>query len=272
MKWKYSPSGLKNCWIFLIGSKNPVLWLAHVIACSIFVKQTSFSLFWIEYTAKSRLKFVLFCLTSAFFFSTYLSLHNCDPIFDKILKDSTSVHNCEKLFAVPTWKQFCYFLLYVLLKISSKVWTEHFWLLYYTIFTTIVQKKFISAVDLVWLETHYYLNSSQLWTIFFHLVCLIQYSLSLSLSLSWMPDNHFFTIELSSNASLDVYPDNTLASFRTSLAEPIELEEGKWWVSLSEITYPRNVINVDQGRFDFYWYYKNKWLRIWRFRRVITRV
>ena len=85
--------------------------------------------------------------------------------------------------------------------------------------------------------------------------------LSFSLSLSWMPDNHFFTIELSSNASLDVYPDNTLASFRTSLAEPIELEEGKWWVSLSEITYPRNVINVDQGRFDFYWYYKNKWLR-----------
>ena len=186
MKWKYSPSGLKNCWIFLIGSKNPVLWLAHVIACSIFVKHTSFSLFWIEYTAKSRLKFVLFCLTSAFFFSTYLnlsmfyqksvhncelifvvltrnnffcllvymgskmwtalvccfctSLHNCDLIFDKTLKDSTSIHNCEQLFAVPTWKQFCYFLLYVLLKISSKVWTEHFWLLYYTIFTTIVQK------------------------------------------------------------------------------------------------------------------------------------
>ena len=93
MKWKYSPSGLKNCWIFLIGSKNPVLWLAHVIACSIFVKHTSFSLFWIEYTAKSRLKFVLFCLTSAFFFSTYLSL---SVFYQK------SVHNCELIFVVLT--------------------------------------------------------------------------------------------------------------------------------------------------------------------------
>ena len=74
------------------------------------------------------------------------SLHNCDLIFDKTLKDSTSIHNCEQLFAVPTWKQFCYFLLYVLLKISSKVWTEHFWLLYYTIFTTIVQKNSLTKI------------------------------------------------------------------------------------------------------------------------------
>ena len=110
MKWKYSPSGLKNCWIFLIGSKNPVLWLAHVIACSIFVKHTSFSLFWIEYTAKSRLKFVLFCLTSAFFFSTYLSL---SVFYQK------SVHNCELIFVVLTHNNFfC-----LLLNMSSKMWT-----------------------------------------------------------------------------------------------------------------------------------------------------
>ena len=44
-------------------------------------------------------------------------------------------------------------------------------------------------------------------------------------------ENSFFTIDLSSNASLDCYPDNTLASFRTSLSAPLELDDNQWTVS-----------------------------------------
>ena len=50
-----------------------------------------------------------------------------------------------------------------------------------------------------------------------------------------MTDN--FIVTLSSNASSDVYPTNTLASFRTYLPTTIELD-GKWEVGLTEITYP----------------------------------
>ena len=61
-----------------------------------------------------------------------------------------------------------------------------------------------------------------------------------------------FTLELASNSSLNVYPENTLASFRTVLIECIELF-GHWEVSLLEISYPRNIFNIVEGTFDLCW-------------------
>lgn len=61
-----------------------------------------------------------------------------------------------------------------------------------------------------------------------------------------------FTVFLSSNASLDVSQSNTLSSFRTYLPSPLQLD-GEWEVALANVTYPRQVINVTEGRFDFYW-------------------
>ena len=64
-------------------------------------------------------------------------------------------------------------------------------------------------------------------------------------------ENSFFTIDLSSNASLDCYPDNTLASFRTSLSAPLELDDNQWTVSLSSITCPKKFFNIVEGKFDY---------------------
>ena len=68
-----------------------------------------------------------------------------------------------------------------------------------------------------------------------------------------------FTINLSSNASLNVYKSNTLASFRTILSCPFELE-GSWEVGVTEMTYPRQINNI---RVFFYFYYhgKKSWVK-----------
>ena len=64
-------------------------------------------------------------------------------------------------------------------------------------------------------------------------------------------ENSFFTIDLSSIASLDCYPDNTLASFRTSLSAPLELNDNQWTVSLSSITCPKKFFNIVEGKFYY---------------------
>ena len=46
-----------------------------------------------------------------------------------------------------------------------------------------------------------------------------------------------FTIELVSNASGDLFPDNTLSCFTDFLPEQVNLEE-QWEVAVSEIFYP----------------------------------
>ena len=46
-----------------------------------------------------------------------------------------------------------------------------------------------------------------------------------------------FTIELVSNASAQLVPDNTLSSFTIFLPEQLNLE-GEWEVAISEIAYP----------------------------------
>ena len=48
-----------------------------------------------------------------------------------------------------------------------------------------------------------------------------------------------FYVTLPSDSSANFFPDNTIASFRTKLATPIELEPDKWEVGLVEISYPR---------------------------------
>ena len=69
-----------------------------------------------------------------------------------------------------------------------------------------------------------------------------------------------FTVTLTSNASLDVYPSNTLASFRTCLSAPIELD-GQWEVGLTDITYPRKIFNIRDSKFDFYFYKDKIWVK-----------
>lgn len=59
-------------------------------------------------------------------------------------------------------------------------------------------------------------------------------------------------IEVVSNASPDVYPNNTMASFTNFLPDQIELD-GEWEVGLLEISYPAMYYNITNGKF-FYQY------------------
>ena len=60
-----------------------------------------------------------------------------------------------------------------------------------------------------------------------------------------------FTIELVSNASSELFPDNTLSSFTNFLPEQVNLE-GQWEVAVSEISYPSMYQNVTEGKFLFH--------------------
>ena len=55
-------------------------------------------------------------------------------------------------------------------------------------------------------------------------------------------------IELVSNASLNVYPRNTISSFTNFLPDNITLE-GNWEVALLELSHPAEIHNVTQGEF-----------------------
>lgn len=59
-----------------------------------------------------------------------------------------------------------------------------------------------------------------------------------------------FSIELVSNASMNVFPNNTLASFTNVFPEEISLDSD-WEVCLSEITYPCFYYNIKDGHFEF---------------------
>ena len=60
-----------------------------------------------------------------------------------------------------------------------------------------------------------------------------------------MSDRQFY-LTLPSNASLDVYPNNTLSDYTTRLFNPIQLT-GNWEVGLSEIQYPHCYFNITDG-------------------------
>ena len=60
-----------------------------------------------------------------------------------------------------------------------------------------------------------------------------------------------FTIELVSNASAQLFPDNTLSSFTNFLPEQLNLD-GQWEVAISEISYTSMYQNVTGGKFMFF--------------------
>ena len=60
-----------------------------------------------------------------------------------------------------------------------------------------------------------------------------------------------FTMELVSNASGKLFPDNTLSSCTNFLPEQLNLE-GQWEVAISEISYPSVYQNITEGKFKFF--------------------
>ena len=60
-----------------------------------------------------------------------------------------------------------------------------------------------------------------------------------------------FTIELVSNASAQLFPDNTLSSFTNFLPEQLN-QDGQWEVAISKISYPSMYQNVTEGKFMFF--------------------
>ena len=59
-----------------------------------------------------------------------------------------------------------------------------------------------------------------------------------------------FTIELVSNATGELFPDNTLSSFTNFLPEQVTLE-CQWEVAISEISFPSMYQNITEGKFKF---------------------
>ena len=60
-----------------------------------------------------------------------------------------------------------------------------------------------------------------------------------------------FTIELVSNASGELFPDNTLSCFTNFLPEQVNLE-GQREVAISQISYPSMYQNITEGYFKFF--------------------
>ena len=60
-----------------------------------------------------------------------------------------------------------------------------------------------------------------------------------------------FTIELASNASGELFPDNTLGSFTNFSSEQLNLE-GQWVVAISEISYPSMYQNITEGKIQVF--------------------
>ena len=55
-----------------------------------------------------------------------------------------------------------------------------------------------------------------------------------------------FTIDLISNASMEVFDEITMAKFRNQLSQPLILD-GEWQVALSSISFPSNINNVNSN-------------------------
>ena len=61
----------------------------------------------------------------------------------------------------------------------------------------------------------------------------------------------WFTTELVSNASAQLFPDNPLSSFANFLPQQLKLD-GQWEVAISEISYPSMYQNVTEGKLMFF--------------------
>ena len=57
--------------------------------------------------------------------------------------------------------------------------------------------------------------------------------------------------ELVSNASGELFPNNTLSFFTNFLQEQVKLE-GQWEVAISEISYPSKYQKITEGKFKFF--------------------
>ena len=74
-----------------------------------------------------------------------------------------------------------------------------------------------------------------------------------------------FYIDLLSNASLDIYPQTTLAFFSNFMSNPINLGRGsEWEVALTDISFPNRVYNVTYGDFTL-GYFPTTTLQRYRF-------
>ena len=60
-----------------------------------------------------------------------------------------------------------------------------------------------------------------------------------------------YTVHLFSTASMEYFPDNTLANFRKFCKEEIALD-GDWRVALSEIIFPTKLNNVTDEEFTYF--------------------
>lgn len=56
-----------------------------------------------------------------------------------------------------------------------------------------------------------------------------------------------FMVVMPSNASADVFPDNTTSSYKIMLQRPLPCAEGKWCVGLTEIMYPAKWKTIVNG-------------------------
>jgi hypothetical protein len=56
---------------------------------------------------------------------------------------------------------------------------------------------------------------------------------------------HMYVV-LSSNSSMEMYPDNTIANFKVKLAKPLVLD-GRYEVGLVEIIYPHRRLSIEPG-------------------------
>ena len=64
-------------------------------------------------------------------------------------------------------------------------------------------------------------------------------------------DKDSFSVTLMSSASMNIFMDNSLASFKNLLGEDISLQ-GEWRVALSEITFPTHFNNVTDTKIVYY--------------------
>ena len=60
-----------------------------------------------------------------------------------------------------------------------------------------------------------------------------------------------FTIDSISNASMEIFSENTMASFRNQLSQPIQLQ-GDWQLALTSLSFPSNINNVNSGEIVAY--------------------
>ena len=61
-----------------------------------------------------------------------------------------------------------------------------------------------------------------------------------------MASSDGFHLTLPSDGSMETFPDNTLAHFKTSLPQPLDFTEGEWEVGLTEMLYPTFLENISK--------------------------